>query len=94
MKEGCSGGASLCEGFHEGDLGGGLLYWGAKKMRFFRDMQNACRRVSLSTGAPVGNLEGVRLPGLLGEKEVYMGSLLGPGGIWAIWNFVKGTGLL
>jgi len=25
MKEGCSGGASLCEGFHEGDLGGALL---------------------------------------------------------------------
>jgi hypothetical protein len=22
MKEGFSGGASLCEGFHEGDLGG------------------------------------------------------------------------
>jgi len=41
MKEGCSGGASLYEGFHEGDLGGGLLYRGDRKMRFLRDMQNA-----------------------------------------------------
>jgi hypothetical protein len=28
MKEGSSGGASLCKGFHEGDLEGGFLYWG------------------------------------------------------------------
>jgi hypothetical protein len=35
MKEGCSAGAFLYEGFHEGDLGGGLLYWGTQKMRFF-----------------------------------------------------------
>jgi len=28
MTEGSSGGASLCEGFHEGELEGGLLYWG------------------------------------------------------------------
>jgi hypothetical protein len=41
MKEGCSGGASLCEGFHEGDLEGVLLYWGTRNMRFLRDMQNA-----------------------------------------------------
>ena len=41
MKEGSSCGASLCEGFHEGDLGGGLLYWQTLKMRFLREMQNA-----------------------------------------------------
>jgi hypothetical protein len=41
MKEGSSGGASLCEGFHQGDLERGLLYWGNQKMRFLRDMQNA-----------------------------------------------------
>ena len=41
MKEGSSGGASLCEGFHEGDFEGGLRYWGARKMMFLRDMQNA-----------------------------------------------------
>jgi len=40
-EEGSSGGASLCEGFHEGDRWGGLLYWGNPKMRFLRDMQNA-----------------------------------------------------
>jgi hypothetical protein len=32
---------SLCEGFHEGDLEGELLYWGIRKVRFLRDMQNA-----------------------------------------------------
>jgi len=31
MKESSSGGASLCEGFHEGDLEGGLLYWGPER---------------------------------------------------------------
>jgi len=41
MKEGCSGGASLCEGFHQGDLEGGPLYCGTRKMRFLREMQNA-----------------------------------------------------
>jgi len=41
MKEGSSGGASLCEGCHEGDLEGGFLYWGTQKMRFLSDMQNA-----------------------------------------------------
>jgi len=28
MEEGSSNGASLSEGLHEGDLAGGLLYWG------------------------------------------------------------------
>jgi len=41
MKEGSSDGASLCEGFHEEDLEGGLLYWGTRKMRFLRDMKNS-----------------------------------------------------
>jgi hypothetical protein len=27
-----------------------------------------CKRVSLSIGAPLGNLEGIRLPGLFEEK--------------------------
>jgi hypothetical protein len=39
MKGGSSGGAPLSVGFHEGDLEGGLLYWGNQKMRFLR--QNA-----------------------------------------------------
>jgi len=41
MKEGSGGGASLCKGFPEGDLLGGLLYWGTQKMMFLKDMQNA-----------------------------------------------------
>jgi len=36
MKESSYGGASLWEGFHEGGLEGGLLYWGTQKMRFLR----------------------------------------------------------
>jgi len=40
MKEGPSGGASLCEEF-QGDVEGGHLYWGTLKMRFLRNMQNA-----------------------------------------------------
>jgi len=31
-----------------------------------------CRRVSHSIGALLGNLEGVRLPGLLREKKKYI----------------------
>ena len=41
MKEDYSGGALLCVGFHEGDLEGGLFYWGNRKMRFLSDMQIA-----------------------------------------------------
>ena len=37
MKEGPSGKALLCEGFHQGDLEGGLLYWGTRNMRFLKD---------------------------------------------------------
>jgi len=70
MKEGCSGGASLCKGLHEGGLRGGFLYWGTQKMRFLRDMQNA-----LSIGALLGNLEGVHLPGVLREKKSISGFL-------------------
>jgi hypothetical protein len=30
----------LCEGFHEWDLGGGLLYCRTRTMRFLKDTQN------------------------------------------------------
>ena len=60
---------------------GGALYWGTRKLRFLRDMQMPCRRASLPIGALLGNLEGVRLPGLFErEEKVYLGSLLGPRG--------------
>jgi hypothetical protein len=48
MEKDSSGGTSLCEGFHEGDLEGGLIYWGTRKIRFVRNMQNA-----LQTGVPL-----------------------------------------
>jgi len=32
MKEGFRNGASLCEGFNEGDLKGWLLYWWPRKI--------------------------------------------------------------
>ena len=47
---------------------GGLLIRG-NFIRTFRDMQMPCRRVSLSVGAPLGNLEGIRLLRLLREKK-------------------------
>ena len=40
-------------------------------IRSFRDMHMPCRWVSLSIGAPLGNLEGVLFLGLLREKKQY-----------------------
>ena len=39
-----------------------------------------CKRASLSMGALLGNLEGVRLPGLLTDKKSISGFLFGPQG--------------
>jgi len=56
--------------------------------------------VDISIGAPLGNLEGIRLPGLSERKGEYIWvSFLDPEDIKililvAIWNFGKGTGLL
>ena len=58
-----------------------------------------CKGVSLSIGAPLGNLEGILLPGYFGKKKKYFWlPFLDPEGIkilslGAIWNFGKGTGL-
>jgi len=41
-------------------------------MRFSRNMQMSCNRVSLSTGVLLGNLEVVHLPGPLREKLKYI----------------------
>jgi len=38
-----------------------------------------CKRVSLLIGAPLGNLEGIRLP-VLFERKGYLCSFLGPRG--------------
>jgi hypothetical protein len=48
-------------------------------MRFSREMQMPCKRVSLSIGALLGNLEGVCLPGYLRENKKYIwGPFLDP----------------
>jgi len=57
-----------------------------------------CKRASLSIGAPLGNLEGIRLPGLFERKGKYIWVLfLDPEDIkilslGAFWNFGKRTG--
>ena len=40
-----------------------------------------CKRASLSIGALLGNLEEVRLPGLLRDKKSISGFLLDPGSL-------------
>jgi hypothetical protein len=82
MKEGSTGGTSLCEGFHEGDLGGGgaPLVRNPKK-EVFEICKTPCKRTSLSTGALLGNREGVRLPGLLREKKSISGFVS-----WTWWS--------
>jgi hypothetical protein len=56
-----------------------------------------CKRAALSIGALLGNLEGVRLLGLLREKEnAYLGSFVldreDIKSLGAIWNFGKEQG--
>jgi len=66
---------------------------------FKRYAKMSCKRVSLSIGILLGNLEEVRLPGLLRENKKYIWvPFLDPEAIkilslGAIWNFSKGTGL-
>jgi hypothetical protein len=61
-----------------------------------REVKILCKRVSLSLGAPLGNLEGIRLPGLFEEKKriVYPGSFLRPRGFYDFKSetLVKGRG--
>jgi hypothetical protein len=64
-----------------------------------RYVRMPCKQVSLSTGAPFGNRDGIRLPGLFERKGHYIWvpfldaedtEILSLG---AIWNFDNGTGL-
>jgi hypothetical protein len=71
-------GGSLCEGFHEGDLGGELLYWGTRKM-FLIDMQNTVPAGLPLHRGPVGELGGGSIAETF-ERKVYLCSFLGPGG--------------
>jgi len=43
-----SDGASLCKGFHQGELEGGLLYWETRNMRFRDAKCPVNRSLSLS----------------------------------------------
>ena len=47
-----------------------------------------CKRVFLSIGAPLGNLEGIQLPGFFEGKVAYLGSFLDPGDIKILGNAV------
>jgi hypothetical protein len=64
-----------------------------------RYVKMPCQRVSLSVGAPLGNLDGICLPGRFEREGKYIWvPFLDPEDInilsqWAIWNFGKGTGL-
>ena len=46
-----------------------------KKRYIKRDVKIPCKGVSLSIGALLGNLKGIRLPGLLSEKDDISGFL-------------------
>ena len=64
-----------------------------------RYVNMSCKRVSLSIKAPLGNLEGIRLPGFFKRKGKYIWvPFVDPEDIkvlslGAIWNFDEGRGL-
>ena len=73
MKEGSSGGASLCEGFYIGDFGGGLIYWGTRKMRFFERYAKCPVNGPLPLHrGPVGEPGGASFAGTFERKEKYI----------------------
>ena len=65
-------GASLSEGTACGGPGGRDPLLGTSKdmLKGYikRDVKMPCKQVSFSIGALLGNLEGIRLPGLFGRK--------------------------
>jgi len=73
MKKGSRNGASLSKGTPLGGPGGRAPLLGTPKdvlKRYVtRDVKIPCKQVSLSIGALLGNLEGVRLPGLFERKR-------------------------
>jgi len=48
----------------------------------------SCKRVFLSIGTTMGNLEGIHLPGFFEGKVVYLGSFLDPENIAILGNVV------
>ena len=63
-----------------------------------RDVKMPSKRVSLSIGSPLGNLEGIRLPGLFERRGWYTWDpFLNPEdtkmfNLGTIWNLVNGQG--
>jgi len=85
VKQGSEMGVCFHRGPTFGEHGLTFLSWGLLIrgifIKSFRDMQMPCRRVSLSIGAPLGNMEGGSFVWTFERKEVvYMGSFLGPRG--------------
>jgi len=79
-----------------GNTEGRSFLWAFEIKRY---VKMPCKRVSLSTGAPMGNLEGIRLPGLFERrgKHIWV-PFLDPEDIkilclGGVWSFGKGTGL-
>jgi len=70
--EGSSNRASISEGLHEGDLEGGLLYWGPQKMSSKALEMGGCFHSGPAFGehggVVLGNMEGRFFVGLLTEK--------------------------
>ena len=103
MKEGSRNGTSLSKGTPWGGPGGRAPLLGTLKdmlKRYIkRDVKMPCKWVPFSIGAPLGNLEGIRLPGLFERREYCIWvPFLDPGdfkilSLGAIWNFSRGTGL-
>jgi len=71
VKQGSEMGICFHRSSTFGEYGWAFLSWGLRGIFItsFRDTKMACRRVSLSIGAPLRNLQGVRLLGLLREKK-------------------------
>jgi hypothetical protein len=99
MKEGSRGGASLCEGFHDGGIEGRLLYWATRKMRFLRDMQSTLQTGLPLYRSPMGEPGGGSFASTFERKRKYIWvPFLDPEAIKilsleAIWNFSQGTRL-
>jgi hypothetical protein len=83
-----------------GEYGGTLSSWVFEIKRYIkRYVKMPCKQAFLSSGAPLGNRDGIRLPGLFERKGWYIWvPFLVPEDIeilslGAIWNCGKGTGL-
>jgi len=83
-----------------GNMGGRSFLRAFEINRYIeRYVKMSCKRVSLSIGSPLGNLEGIRLPALFERKGKYIWvPYLEPDDIkilslGAIRNFGKGAGL-